>query len=277
MIYSISGARTLVVMSVVMLGSLVAPQVSAGQVPAVSSPPAEACPRSSGDAQPAQALDEAIKLSPKPKQEQALVNFGTDRGRKAVTYIFFADKPLPTSITPATLEMIADPMLRSSDTLETADFPRPSFSEPRIQANRSRIEIDACLNPAGVDAGKYTTTITLGGPVGINSATVGLTANLKSGSFWIMLLVTLVIALGLLIVQQLLGHSPRRNLKDARFWVATTISLAGATIIMWKIWDADPTWGANSIGAFVALSGAAFAAIGAQSITKSLLDASKKE
>ncbi|MBJ7347407.1 MAG: hypothetical protein JHC87_02415 [Thermoleophilaceae bacterium] len=252
------------------------PQAALGKGVAVSSPSLGDCVRTSGKAKSAPALSEAIKFSPKPTQEQVVFNFGTDRQLQAVTLVFFADKPLPTSVKPANLEMIADPMFRSDERLESERFPRPTFSQPRIQNNRSRVEVDVCLNPAEVKPGKYTTTITLGGPVGINSATVALTANLKAGlSFWIMWAIVIALSLAILVFQESQADVSGRKRYDRVFKWTTGVSLVGVAIVIWGIWDSDPTWGANTIAALVALGGAAFASIGVKSTTETITRKSK--
>lgn len=256
-------------LSLLLAAAVVGPPLAVAQNVATGTASTGECPRKNGSVVEAPALKAPITLTPASGKTQGLVNFGTSRSPKTATFIFVADKPLPASVGPDNLELIADPMLRSGDTLETTTFKRPTFSQPVFGKNRTRIEFDVCLNPAGVDPGKYTTVVTLGGPTGVNSATAGLTANLKAGTwFWIVLGIAMILT-GLLLFAK---ESKRAGPKPTWWWLSPAALILGAAVAMWKVWDADPSWGANPGAAAVALVAAGLSAIGAQSIVNLFRD-----
>jgi hypothetical protein len=86
-------------------------------------------------------------MTPAPSSAQRIVNFATNRATKVVKrVVLMADKPLPDSLQIEQLNFDAL-ISRAGDTLESTDFPDPTFSQPRISQDRQSIAFDICLNP----------------------------------------------------------------------------------------------------------------------------------
>src|SRR5262252_3851035 len=160
------------------------------------------CPRHLNDGTAGTALSSPIALTPAASSAQRIVNFGTSRVTKVVKeLVFTADKPLPNSLTLQQLNFDAL-ISRAGDTLESTDFPDPTFSEPRISQDRQSITFDICLNPGSIPPGKYVGGVTLSGPPGLSAASVSLTVNAKVAlPFYVGSAVALMAALLLLILK----------------------------------------------------------------------------
>jgi hypothetical protein len=257
--------------------------LSLGSAQADTAPP---CPRTLNDAQPGPTLNPPVALSASPPSAQKQVNFDTDREPKTVSGLSAtADSPLPKDLTPAQFNF--DSVLsRSGDTLESTDFPNPTFSNPRISPDRKTVFFSACLDPKGISAGKYVGTITVSGPAGLGAASVNLTINAKKGTFfWVWMIATLSVAFALLLIKDAATAYPNVSsnwgkavlvpISDPRWWAATLVALGGALGIMYGVYANDPSWGASELTAAFALVGSGLGAIGAQSIVTALTPANK--
>lgn len=222
-------------------------------------------------------LKTPVALTPVAQSAQRQLNFGADRDPKLLRELrFTADRRLPASVTPRKINFEAL-ISRTGDTLESTDFPDPTFTEPHIAADRKAITFSACLDPDGIAAGKYVGTITVGGPAGLSGGSVNLTVTAKNdGLFWTGAVITMLIAFVLLLVKDaaVSFKSPDGNwwqalrvpLTDLRWWGAAAIGLGGAFGALYGIYANDPAWGASGVAAVIALIGSGFAAIGGKSI-----------
>src|SRR5260370_6974577 len=105
------------------------------------------CPRHLNDGTTGTALSSPLALTPASSSAQRIVNFGTSRATKVVKrLVFTSDKPLPDSLTPPQLNFDAL-ISRAGDTLESTDFPDPTFTEPRISHDPQPIPSAISLNP----------------------------------------------------------------------------------------------------------------------------------
>ncbi len=276
--YQVFAKASRIILPVVLAISFaIAPAQAVAKTLPLSAASDSQCSRASGSVVDGAPLAETINLSPEPRYAQVVVNFDTKRGLYKGTLIFSADKPLPASVKPENLMLFAEPMLRSGELLETSSFPDPTFGEPKILSNRKRIEFKFCLDSTDLAPGKYSTTITLGGPEGVNSATSSLVANLKAGvAFWISWVIVLALAAAFMALQR--RSSTTREKPDRwMFVLSSLVSLGVAGVAMLKIYGSDPAWGASLVDASIALLGAAFAAIGAQNVLQLGLDKAVKE
>ena len=120
-----------------------------------------------------------MELAPTQQSAQKLVNFGTSRQFKVIKHLTVtANKPLPPDLLPDQINYDAV-LSRTGSTLETAEFPEPTFSPAYISHDRRSISFAVCLNPVGIAAGKYVGSITVSGPEGLGSTAVNLTVNAK--------------------------------------------------------------------------------------------------
>jgi hypothetical protein len=238
------------------------------------------CPRKLNDAQAGKTVDPPVSLTPTAQSAQRQLNFDTDRDPKALTRIVVtADRALPAEITPEVLSYDAI-LSRTGDTLESADFPNPTFTQPQIRPDRKTIIFSACLDPGDSGAGKYVGSFELSGPVGLAAASTNVTVNLKDGDlFWLGLVIALAVSFALLLLKDASiayegegknwGKALLKPLTDLRWWAATLVAMGGAFGILYAAYANDPSWGATGLTAVAALVGSAFAAIGGQSILSS--------
>jgi hypothetical protein len=238
------------------------------------------CPVKTNTAKPGAPLKNPISLVPAQQSAQKLVNFGTSRRFKVVKHITVtANKPLPQSL--ASDQINFEGVLnRTGNTLETAEFPDPTFSPAYISVNRRSISFAVCLNPAGIAAGKYVGSITVSGPEGLGSATIGLTVNAKDKQlFTVGGLIAILAAFALLVLKD---AAPVKNsdnywqdaflvpLTNPLWWAATVVALGSAFTALETIYSNDPAWGASGFASLASLVGTATAAVGGHTILTAL-------
>jgi len=244
------------------------------------------CPVKTNTAMAGQALSQPIALHPTPQSGEKLVNLDTNRAPVIVKHVTVTtNRKLPATVTEARLNFDAT-LSRTDNTLETAEFPDPTFSRPHISNDRRSISFAICLNPAGVSAGKYAGTVTISGPEGLGSAVILLTVNAKAfqALYWV---AALLVAFLLVVVKD--GARIKKEYDDKKtenvtwwksvwrpvltdpiWWATTLVSLGVVAGTLWKIYATDPSWGANGLGSLVALVGAAAAAVGGHAVISSL-------
>ncbi|HEY5816288.1 MAG TPA: hypothetical protein VIS95_08105 [Solirubrobacterales bacterium] len=239
------------------------------------------CNRTVDDATRGKRLKPPIALTPAAGSAQRQLNFGADRGEKVMRrLVLSASKRLPPTLTS---EQIAFEALlsRSGDSLESTDFAEPTFTSPKISADRRSIVFSACFDASGISAGKYVGSITVSGPVGLGAAAVSVTVNAKdSGLFVLGVIIAIIAAFLLLLVKDasavLSEHENKwrkafgATVADPRWWVITVGALAAAFGALITAYDTDPAWGASGFSSLWTLVGSALAAIGGQSILTSL-------
>jgi hypothetical protein len=204
-----------------------------------------------------------------PERSAEIVNFGNDRGTKERDVVIEAKKALPKSLTPKQIGLdVPRRFERASETLESSDLAYPTFTEPVISSDRTEIRFTACINGDGADAGRYVGAIRVGGPIGLEPATVAVTANMKAASetFWAALVASLVLALVLLLFRR--QRDPDEKI-DGGFVAQVVFPLGAAGLAMYGVYANDPAWGADEFTAVIGLAGTALGAAG----LKSLFDA----
>jgi hypothetical protein len=214
---------------------------------------------------PGPALTEPIVLSPAKGSEQRLTNFGEDRGVKKVRAVrLLADKRLPGTLTAANLGFTAL-LERAGDTLESIDFSDPTFTEPRISADRRSIEFTICLSAAGLSAGKYIGNVTITGPEGLGEARVGVTANLKAR--WLIWLGSAMLAIAIAGAALYLKDRTTDPAKiTPGWWYKTGAVLVVAFGAMLTVYLNDNAWGASVPQSLLVLIGSALASVGGRKL-----------
>lgn len=239
------------------------------------------CVRNFDDAKGGKRLKPPIALAPAAGTAQRQLNFGTNRGEKVMRrLVLTASKPLPKQLRP---EQIAFEALlsRSGESLESTDFADPTFTMPKISADRRTVVFSACFDGSGISAGKYVGAINVSGPVGLGAASINVTVNAKDSElFTFGLVAAILIAFVLLLVKDAAAALPDKDgkwrqawlvpLGDPRWWVMTLAALGAAFGSLYTVYEADPSWGATGLGSVWALIGSGFAAIGGQSVLTSL-------
>lgn len=227
---------------------------------------AAACERQVGDVENfGPPLTDPVILSPEKGSEQRLKNFDNTRGTKEIRGVkLTSDKRLPDSLTSAQIgfETLIE---RAGDELESVDFPDPTFTVPRISANRRNITFTICLNAAGVSPGKYVGSVTVGGPEGLGEARVGVTANLKAR--WRVWLGSAFLAMALAAAALFFKDwTKESSLITKSWWFKTVAALVVTFGTLAGVYVNDPTWGASTLGALLALIGTALAAVGGRKL-----------
>jgi hypothetical protein len=230
------------------------------------------CTRTLEDARPGTPLSKPITLAPMPASAQRLVNFGTDRGDQTVRNItLVASEPLPATLKEDELSFEALLSLEGA-TLESSQFPDPTFTEPRISPDRTTISFSICLHPHGIRPGKYVGAVTVGGPAGLGNASTTLTINAKEGTlFWLGGFFTLLAAFLLLLIKDakpetFWSTAWLKPLGEPAWWARTLFALGPAAGAMYGIYANDPSWGATELAAVATLIGAGLAAIGGHAL-----------
>jgi hypothetical protein len=151
-----------------------------------------------------------------------------------------SDRRLPSSVTSKQLNYQAL-IERSGETLESAGFPDPTFTEPRISADRRGITFTVCMNADGVDAGKYVGGVAVSGPEGLGEARVGVTANLKVNVLvWLPLALLAVGIAGSAVYWKAKTDDTEIN---GNWWFKTVGALAVAFGALLTSYINDPAWG----------------------------------
>ncbi len=240
------------------------------------------CPRRTNEASAGKPLKKAIALSPTPQSAQRQINFGTSRDVKYVKHVTLTtESALPSSVTPQQISYEAN-LTRTGDTLETAEFPDPTFSLPTFSPDRRSLSFTICLDAAGVHAGKYVGLITVSGPAGLGAGSINLTINTKGDKafFYGWSIALLIGAFLLLLIKDAAAAKAKNSaivgydwwdalkvpVRDLLWWTVTVIALGAAFGALYGAYSADPAWGAAGFAAIVPLVGTAFSAIGGHAI-----------
>lgn len=224
------------------------------------------CQRQVGDVKDfGPALADPVVLSPEKGSEQRLKNFDNYRGTKEFKNVrLSSDKRLPDNLTSAQIGF--DALIeRADDKLESVDFPDPTFTVPRIAADRRHITFTICLNAAGVSPGKYVGSVTVAGPEGLGEARVGITANLKAR--WRVWLSSAFLAMALSAAALIFKDWTKDpKLLTKGWWFKTIGTLVVTFGALAGVYVNDPTWGASTLAAGIALIGTALAAVGGRKL-----------
>jgi hypothetical protein len=237
------------------------------------------CPIKTNTAKLGTPLKPPVELAPTQQSAQKVVNFDTGRNFKVMKHLTVtASKPLPPSLESGQLNFDAV-LSRTGNTLESAEFPDPTFSHAYIAQDRRSISFAVCLNPAGISAGKYVGFVTVSGPEGLGSASIGLTTNAKDGVlFYVSAFAAVVAAFILLVLKDAAAIKQDLTWKqtfglplhEPLWWAATVIAVFSTFGSVYTIYTNDPAWGATGFASLVALVGAATAAVGGHTILTTL-------
>jgi hypothetical protein len=268
---------------------------------------ARKCTRHSGQGSPGPALKPAVKLVPDNPGE--VVNFGGSGGREFVDVVLNATPALPKSLQPSQIRIVVlRRFTRSSQTLRREAAPVPTFTEPTISPNRDRVTFTVCLDGSGLKAGSYTGSVYIEGPRGLSPASVSITENATDSSlalggtigalvaafFFLWLrgaaarqaaaeqthaeqLANAAAAKDQARIDKLSADKPKpvrsylfEVFKDLNWVITTLVALGAAFGTIIGIYNANPAWGADTLGSVASLVGPAFTAVGVQSVVASL-------
>jgi hypothetical protein len=226
------------------------------------------------------------------------VNIGSDREEEVISLRVDVPKGLKKRKLVKRMELVAEPFTKTHETAESASITDIKFSKLDLSGDGKRIAFLMCVDPpSGLDAGKYTSVVTLEGPPGMVAATMTVTLNGKDGgTFLTWLLITAAIAFLALLYK---GASEKRSaaiaeaeketddaerdaalkkaerwwasvwscLKDPGWLVPTIAAVVGSFGALWAIYDNNPAWGENgAVTSGLALIGAGLTAVGVKTI-----------
>lgn len=250
----------------------------------------QVCHRPSGStATGTHVTPEVALASPAPADP---MNMGSLRGVGETDITVSASPALPKTVTPRDITLAVPKRFERSGTgLSTAYLAEPTFSRPRILAQGKLIAFTLCEDASDINAGSYVGQVIVGGPPGVQSATVAITLNAKNESFfrWGIGLAALL-AFGLLFLRGFKVNFDTRKSDDTLqaaektptkaaavtvkdylgFWAPTLIGVGGAIAAMLSVYDADVSWGADTVSSGLALGGTAISAAGLGTFLSSL-------
>jgi hypothetical protein len=243
-------------------------------------------------------VKKAVTLETDAGSLNRTVNLGSDRELEAIRLRVNVPKGLTKKKLVKRMELAAEPFTKVHETAEAAIVTDIEFSELNVSGDGKRITFDMCVDPPnGLDAGKYTSVVTLEGPRGVSPATMTVTLNGKDGGVFVAaLFVTALLSFLVLLYK---GASEMRataiaaakketdadkrktDLEKAEKWwghvgkcvtspgwlVPTFAAIGAAFAILWAAYDGNPAWGESGpVTSGLALLGAGLAAIGAKTI-----------
>jgi hypothetical protein len=211
---------------------------------------------------------------------------GALRGVGETDITVSASPALPKTVTPTDITLdVPRRFDRSGTGLSTAYLAEPTFSTPRILAQGKLVAFTLCEDASDISAGSYVGQVIVGGPPGVQPATVAVTLNAKNETLfrWGIGLAALL-AFALLFLRGVKVNFDKlegseKTAKNAAiatvkdylgFWAPTLIGVGGAVAAMLGVYDADVSWGADTVSSLVALGGTAISAAGLGTFLSSL-------
>ena len=127
------------------------------------------------------------------------------RGTGTTDITVSASPALPPGVTPEEITLdIPKRFARSGPGLPSAYLPNPTFSLPRILEHGTLVAFTLCVNASSISAGSYVGQVIVGGPAGVQPATVAVSLNAKDEvEFLVGLFLAAVVALWLLLMRGL--------------------------------------------------------------------------
>jgi hypothetical protein len=214
------------------------------------------------------------------------MNMGGLRGTGMTDIAVTATPPLPASVTSADITIaLPQRFARSGSGLTSSYLPEPTFSPPRILEHGKVIAFTLCIDADQVEAGSYVGQVIVGGPEGIQPATIAITLNAKDEKEFVLGTIgAIVIAFVLMLLRGVSGNYDKQGneAKDIGkafhetlteyfgFWTATVIGVGAAFVAMLQVYDSNASWGADTISSLIALGGTTIAAAGVGTFVSSI-------
>lgn len=219
------------------------------------------CTRENGPAPTrGQALGTPVELTIEPDKD--VVNFAGGRGVMKREFVASpkSGSTLPDSLTAQQIELrTVRSFSRVGDKIESATLERPvTFTEPEINQDTNEIRFSACFDLAGSKPGSYVGQIRIAGPRGLARASAPVTINAQNETlFRIGLALALIAALIVMVIRKLTSDQGW-----IKFLGVAIPSLLAAGYAMYRIYAADPAWGADTTESVLTLMGAGLSAAG---------------
>jgi hypothetical protein len=214
------------------------------------------------------------------------------RGTGQTDITVSASPPLPAGVTPREISLqVPKRFARIQTGLSTGYLPYPTFSSPRILEGGKLIAFTLCVDASHISAGSYVGQVIVGGPPGVQPATVAITLNARDeGAFRLGIILALILAFLMLLLRGIkvnyqqppanatmgtrldkVGKAALATATDPLgFWAPSLIALGAAFAAMLQVYDSNVSWGADTIASLLALGGTAIAAAGVGTFLSSL-------
>jgi hypothetical protein len=245
----------------------------------------ETCNGTSSEATAGKAVDPPVTLQSSGTADP--INMGALHGTAITDITVTASPALPKDVTPGQITLdVPKRFTRNGANLNTAYLPSPTFSTPRILEHGKLIAFSLCLNADNIDPGSYIGQVIVGGPEGVQPATVTITLNAKDQElFRVGIGLAILLAFVLLLMRGIkvnydkttgdtasnFINSLKATLKDViGFWLPTVVAIGAAVVAMLTVYDGAPSWGADQTASLIALGGTAITAAGAGTFLSSL-------
>jgi ABC-type multidrug transport system fused ATPase/permease subunit len=169
-------------------------------LPAGASAEEQPCPKPIGAPRtPVAAVKPPVTLSASGPAEP--MDMGGLRGIGTTDIVVAASPALPASVTPEQITLeIPKRFARTEKGLAPAYLPNPTFSAPQILAHGTLVTFTLCIDASKINPGSYVGQVIVGGPAGIQPATVAVTLNAKNESDFLLGVVLAGIVAFLLLV-----------------------------------------------------------------------------
>jgi hypothetical protein len=245
----------------------------------------EACNKTSAEVTSGEVVSPTVALQSSGTADP--INMGALKGTGITDVTVSASPALPKSVTPGQITLdVPKRFTRNGTNLNTAYLPAPTFSTPRILEHGKLIAFSLCLDADNIDAGSYIGQVIVGGPEGVQPATVTVTLNAKDQTmFRVGIVLAVLVAFALLLMRGIkvnydktegdtqgnFMNSLKATAKDViGFWLPTVVAIGAAVIAMLTVYDGAPSWGADQTASLIALGGTAITAAGAGTFLSSL-------
>jgi hypothetical protein len=210
-------------------------------------------------------VDEPIELE--VRESDPVLNFGDGRGTLYDYVILKASQPIPPHVFSTAFEVDSlEPLRRiGGKGLESARLRMPTYSRPHFINHRKEIGFNLCVSAASGDPGTYTGQFLFVGPGQVASVPITQTAQLKAEElkFVIALVGVLLITFLFLGVKALAEFDATAEPRELIVKVALMLlSVLGAGVAMYVVYDTTPTWGEDWVVNAAALIATAFTAAG---------------
>ncbi len=217
------------------------------------------------------------------------INMSDTQGIGVTELVVGASPALPSKVKPRQITLTVPKRLERTGSNLSSEYLRPpTFSRPRILENGKLVAFRLCENVTGAQAGSYIGQVIVGGPNGVQPATIAITVNAKNQTFfWIGLCGAILLAFALLLAQA----ADKRQSKDGGrdflrpcgealsdawgFWLPTLVAIGAAVVAVFQVWDSTLAWGADTGASLIALGGTALSAAGIGGFLSSIRGSSK--
>lgn len=204
------------------------------------------------------------------------INMNDTKGIGETDIVIGASPALPSTVRSKQITLTVPKRFeRSGSNMASVYLPVPTFSRPRILENGKLVAFTLCVSVNGAQAGSYVGQVIVGGPKGVQPATIAITVNAKNRTlFRLGLWIAGIVALLLLFVQAAkkrwdAKENPRlkgvalATLGDPwGFWLPTVIAVVAAVVAVYQVWDTTAAWGADTGASLIALGGTTLSATG---------------